>query len=351
MDWRLRLRLRLKRELLRLAQYNPQNFTSIQTSERKALVNAEKIKNYSNSYSRIVFDPRSQSFKGHFFNERDVYRLKNIIVEPRQGVMYSENGQLISESTYWTTSGFYESYPWNPKPRLIRKTIKVDELICLSSNAFGHWMIEDLGSFLYLIESFPNAKILVSKHHPKFVSDLIKLIDKEIIYSDGPVKVSSILMVTRQNDGGWMHDKDLEILKKFQEGLPIRSDSSYSRIYATRKNLRRSPQNEHQIEALFEEFSFKVLNLGNLDFIDEINIMTNVQILAGIHGSWWTNAIWMKNDTRVIDIVNENYWTEYSHRVCSLNKIKYDYFKYSGEFKKQINISNLQEYLSTILIK
>jgi len=212
-------------------------------------------------------------------------------------------------------------------------------------------MIEDLGSFLYLIESFPNAKILVSKHHPKFVSDLIELIDKEVIYSDGPVKVSSIMMVTRQNDGGWMHDRDLEMLKKFQEGLPIRSGSSYNRIYATRKNLRRSPQNEHQIEALFEEFSFKVLDLGNLDFIDEINIMTNVQILAGIHGSWWTNAIWMKSDTKVIDIVNENYWTEYAHRVCSLNKIKYDYFKYSGEFKKQINISNLRKYLSTILIK
>jgi len=343
----LRLKLRFKRELLKIIGYKPNNFISIYRAEKKPLNFAEKVDNYSQIVFQEFYDPRSERITGHLFNARDIFKLTNVIVEPNQGLIYSQEGKLVSESTNWTTSNLYESFPWNP--RKITKKVGLNEVINLTSNAFGHWLVHDLGSIIYLIEKFPDSPILVYKNASRFVFELLQELDREVILCEGPLQVNSVLMIAKQNDGGWMHPKDLEILQKFSERFKPSTLDSIERIYASRRLLNRSPKNEKDIERLFKNFNFKILRLEEINFIDEINMFKFTKILAGIHGSWQFNSIWMDKKTKIIDIVNENYWTELIHRVCAMKDIDYKWSIYPGNYRDAVDMKNLEKTLASIL--
>ena len=342
----LRIRLRLKRELVSRLGYKPHQFTSINRAERIPFTRAERIEEYSSNFSIEVADPRSNRSIGHYFNPRDVYLLEDVIVEPKQGLIYSEKGVLISESTNWSTSNLYESFPWNPKR--VSSYLNSPPLINLTSNAFGHWLVEDLASTIFLIKNYPDSLILVSKHRSRFVNELINYLNREVIEVDGPVRVKNLLTVTKQNDSGWMNPKDLEILEQFAREVSPGIHETPSRIYATRRFLKRSPSNEGDIENLFRSFEFSVMRLEDLDFITEIQIMKNASELAGVSGSWQFNSIWMRPGSKMFDIANENYWTELAHRVCHLKKIDYRWSVYSGNFGSAVDLKKLAKDLEAL---
>ena len=342
----LRIRMRLKRELLKLMKYQPHNYTSIVRAEKKPFSQVEKVANYSTPQISEVFDPRSGSMRGHYFNQRDIYIAHDVILEPKLGLTYTIDGRLISESTNWSTSNLYESFPWNPKN--VSSVVSVQPVINLTSNAFGHWLVEDLASTIYLIDKYPSATVLISKSRSRYVSELVKFLDCRVIEIDGPVRVTQLLMITKENDSGWMNPKDLRVLELFQNRIPNVISEQNFKVYATRRSLKRSPLNEPEMEIIFQEYGYQVIKLEDLNFISEISLMKNVTHLAGVSGSWQFNSIWMKPNTTMIDIVNENYWTELAHRVCKLKEIKYQYLVYGGTFNSEVNLEHLRDFLDLI---
>lgn len=339
----LRAKLRLKRMMLSRLGYKPQNFVTINRAEKKPINFAEKIETYSEVYTQVIYDPRSSRMIGHTFNSRGVFKLDNVILEPKQGIIYSSEGQLLMESTNWSTSNLYESFPWNPGKNVSK--LDVNNVINLTSNAFGHWLVEDLGSILYLFDKFPNSPVIVYKNASRFVFELLNHFDREVIFSDSPVKVKSIIMITKQQDSGWMHPRDLENLKAFANKFSKSIPNPVGRVYATRRNLKRSPKNEIKVENLFKKFGFEIVKLEELNFLDEISLMRKTNILAGVSGSWHFNCVWMENKSRILDIVNENYWAELPHRVCSMSVIDYRFYMYSGEFNAELNLEKLEDFL------
>ena len=341
----LRIRMRLKREFVSRAGYKPHNFTSINRSEKIPFLDFEKIDTYSEGEFLEIFDPRSNRMVGHYFNPRIEALVRHVIVEPRQGLIYSKEGQLISESTNWSTSNLYESFPWNPKR--VNQEAPTNLVINLTSSAFGHWLVEDLAPVLYLINKHPEALILVSKNRPRFVSELLEFLGREFFESAGPIRVPNLLTVTHQNDSGWMHPRDLQILENFKKLIP--GETTYGKkIYATRRNLKRSPNNEKDIEFLFRDLGFEVLQLEKMDLVSEINLMKGVQDLAGVAGSWQCNIIWADKAQSMFDIINENYWTELAHRMCGMKNVPYYWKIYSGNFNMPVSYDSLQQDLMKI---
>jgi hypothetical protein len=337
--------MRLKREFLSRTGYKPHNFTTITRSERIPFSEYEQIDTYSEGESQEIFDPRSNRMVGHYFNPRIEALARNVIVEPRQGLIYTKQGKLISESTNWSTSSLYESFPWNPKR--VNQVAPTNLMINLTSNAFGHWLVEDVASSLYLIEKHPEALILVSKSRSRFITELLEFLGREYFESDGPIRVPNLLTVTHQNDSGWMHPRDLQVLEDFKKRIP--GEIAYGKkIYATRRDLKRSPSNEKEIENLFRDQGFEVLQLEKMDLVSEINLMRGVQDLAGVSGSWQFNIIWADKAQTMFDIVNENYWTELAHRVCRMKNVQYNWKIYEGNFKMPVSFGSLQQQLSKI---
>ena len=77
--------------------------------------------------------------------------------------------------------------------------------------------------------------------------------------------------------------------------------------------------------------------------------MNSTQILAGVHGSWLYNCIWMNKGTKTLDIVNENYWTELNHRVPAMKSIDYKWIIYPGNYEDPVDMKNLEKTLASIL--
>jgi hypothetical protein len=338
----------LKRKILRLIGFNPYATASIHDYEMPSKLEKSSLFNYSDPLFHKGIDVRNGRTKGHFFVERNGYQISNVILEPKQGILYTLDGKLILESTSWSSLHQYISFPWNP--RRIENSINVEKGIAISSNPYGHWLIEDLPLVIAAMEFDPFSPLLVARNHPKYVGDFLQTTNREIKYLDGPQIVSSVLIVEKGFDSGWVHPKDrvtLRTYKPFQEAMNSNKNMA-KRIYATRKGLKRSPINELEVEKLFESFGFHVYDLSKLDLLDEISLISGCEVLAGVHGSSFTNEVWMKEGSLAFEITNRNYWTEMDHEQFIEEKIEKETFVYEGNPSDAIPLEALEYKLKTL---
>ena len=133
-------------------RFNPNLWTSIYREEREISSPVEIGATFSEPVSIEVFDPRSQINRGYFFNTRVYFVLHKAIVEPFQGLIWTDSKvpELIKESTRWHPYVLQASFPVRPF-RTGKKTIPAG--IMLTSTPYWHWLIEDLPLTIKLIEN------------------------------------------------------------------------------------------------------------------------------------------------------------------------------------------------------
>jgi capsular polysaccharide biosynthesis protein len=347
-DLNLRRRLFLKRKLLQSLGFRPDLVTSITNKERRSEVKSQELLSYSDPIVCELVDPRNGKKRGNYFHKRSIYLVQNVILEPRQGVYYSENGKLISESSKWSDLFQYRSFPWNGAKST--KELPLENVISLSSNSFGHWLAEDLAGVISAHLNFPNSPIVVLKRPPKYVSDFLDCISTDKIFVDGPVKVKSAIFTERGKDSGWVHPVDFQILREFGPFKKARlRKTSARRIYASRMGLKRSPINELLIAEMFESYGFDSVKLHELNLLDEISLLTNLDFFAGVHGSAFCNQIWMKNGAKSLEIVNENYWTEMDTSQFPNFKLDKHYFSYVGTTTAAVPMTDLSKLIKKLI--
>lgn len=335
-----RISTAFKRKLRTAITGGVPRFTYLRRDEGEVSLDFEVLWRYSEGLNLTSSDPRSDSILGHYFNPREVYRLRNAILEPNLGLVYDSSGALLAESTNWPLHQQFNSFPFIPKG--IDNKLRIGEAIHLSSSGYGHWLLEDLPPTLHLINNLPEAKILVQKNCPKYVKEFLRLLDREIVFINNPIIVDDLFMVGRNQDSGWMHPADLREIRQF----PMIADSlSHSppnqKIYASRMKSKRSPQNELDVQKLHQEFGYEILCLEDLEFIEEISLLSKASHLSGPHGSSFSNMVYMEEGTKVLDIVNANYWTELNHRLASISKIQYHYDIYRGALDGPVDLRSL----------
>jgi hypothetical protein len=334
----------IKKKFLRLLGHRPNAFVSLVDQEKRALRHVKILGNYAGPRAFEVLDPRISKNKGHFFNYRDYLNLKDVILEPKQGLIYSRSGELVLESTNWPSHQLYNSYPWNP--RRAAKLERKADLIFLPSSAYGHWVMEDLPLFLFLIEKFPKSPVLVYSKAPKYVFDLLRFIQNEVIFIDSAVTVESLIMVAKNEDSGWPHPVDLEVLRNhwlIKEKISLQDPMR--KIFASRIGSNRSPRNELAVQNIFKSMGYECYLLHEQNFLEEIALVSECKVLAGFHGSALSNIVWAAKGTLMVDLVNQNYWTEAGHRLAALTGARYLPFAYSGKPTDNINLTKLESFI------
>lgn len=343
----LRLFMKMKRVSRSFVGGNNPKFTYLLRDERPCDVGFEKIGTYSGNCGVQSIDPRNKEDIGHHFNPRFVVVLSEVIIEPQQGLVYSLGGELVAESTVWPLFQLYYSFPW--KPKHITRVIDVGESILVTSNAYGHWLAEDLGSIIHLVSNFPDAKILVSKSAPKYVRDFLSIIDKDFIELEGPARVKNLLFVSKSQDSGWMHPKDVTEIRNFSMfKKAFHQGQAQNSVYATRRNTKRSPRNEKLIEAEFQKNGFEVVALEELNFMDEVKLLAETKYFAGVHGSAHVNSIFMPEGASLLDIVNENYWTELGPRIADIRRQRYIPIIFAGTPLDPVNLELIRQGIETL---
>lgn len=334
----------LKRIALSALGNSPGRVTSLAREENLVEVQAEVLSVYSPGKLQEIFDPRSKLVRGHYFQERKVVRIYDVIVETKQGVVYSQDGKLLRESTCWPPFQFYNSFPWNPGSNYLE--LKVDDAVILSSSSYGHWLLEDLPSTIDILAKHPHAVILVAANPPKYVRDYLSRVDNEVIFLNSPVRVRSLIMIEKSEDSGWPHPQDVITLQNFGSKITSSKEAEDSiQVYASRRKSKRSPANEAEIEKVFSSFGFQVHCLEDFNFYEEINLISNCTYLAGIHGSALMNSVWMSAKSTVYEIVNDSYWTEYGHRLPKIAGHTYKYSTYPGKNTDEVPLGSIRKQL------
>ena len=341
----LRKLLRIKRIARKAINDQTFQITYLLRDERPLEVDCEVLGTYSKGVAIECLDPRSGVALGHSFYPRFEYLLHNVIVEPSQGLLYNLEGKFIAESTTWPLYQLYSSFPWKPQKTV---SAKVEQnAILVSSNSYGHWLAEDLGSTLYLIEKYPDAKIVASKSAPKYVLDLINHLERDVVFLTGPTLMSNIHWVGKSQDSGWMNPEDIYNIRNSQFIKPYLSRGKATKlIYASRRNVKRSPTNEYLLELEMRKAGYEVHQLEKLNFIEEISLLSEAKILASFHGSAHCNAVFMPERTTLVDLVNENYWTELGHRLAESRNQKYRYLTYTGAYSDSIDINKVMKFIT-----
>ena len=339
----LRNHLRIKRIARKAINDQTFQITYLLRDERPLEVDCEVLGTYSKGVAIECMDPRSGVTLGHSFYPRFDYLIHNVIVEPSQGLLYNLEGKFIAESTTWPLYQLYSSFPWKPR-KSVSATVEKNAIL-VSSNSYGHWLAEDLGSILYLIEKYPDAIIVASKSAPKYVLDLINHLERDVVFLTGPTLMSNIHWVGKSQDSGWMNPEDIYNIRNSKFIKPYLSrEKATKSIYASRRNVKRSPSNEYLLELEMTKAGYEVHQLEKLNFIDEVSLLSEAKILASFHGSAHCNAVFMGEWTTLIDLVNENYWTELTHRLAKTQNQNYRHLVYSGKYSEPVDVNKIMKF-------
>jgi hypothetical protein len=230
------------------------------------------------------------SLFSHNFNSKYQIEISNVIVNLENNLIYvtrnrGKESYLLAESSDWPTDRNLitsERPPHNQLPVINYGKIG------LSSSGFYHLINEDLAALLMNKSEFP---ILNYQGNSKLVSQVLSMLNQEIIATPKWVFVENLSFVTRGLDLGYLHPEGLSSLRKYAQHTSV-GQNLKEKIYVSRIGTRRSIHGEEVIAEHLANQGFKILKAENLTFKEQIELFLNVEILIGVHGAGLTNGIW-----------------------------------------------------------
>jgi len=343
-----------KRQLLSAINIKPNSWNTARREERPLINLKIDYGLYSKGETIEMVDPRSNTIIGNYFQPRSKFEVNNVIIEPTQGLVFAKNSkvELLRECTRWPVHWVNSSFPITPHKWVVyRKTIKKG--ILLTANPFYHWLVEDLPGTISAMETFPQEiPLIVIKKPPNYVEDFLKTTTRSVIRTSNFANVHKLYIVDKGSSSGWPQPTDLKILNNYE---PFKSAKKRTQrdeyIYISRLKSSRSPSNENEIQLLFEKNGFTVYYLENYDLLQQISIISSARVIAGIHGAGLTNLIWMEKNCTVLDIVNENYWTEAYFKASFISGVKYESYVYEGTYSSKLNLQELNKKIQKIILE
>ena len=191
------------------------------------------------------------------------------------------------------------------------------------NNNYWHWMYDSL-SRLGLLENNLSLKdfnyFLVPDKKYKFQIETLKLlgIEKKSISSKKYKHIFANNLTATNHP--WQHSqsahRDIENVPKWislwlrEKFLKFKSNKKfYKKIYIDRSDSKFSDRkiiNEDKIKKLLIKKKFKILKLSNFSFVEQIAIFNSAKIIVGNHGAGFTNLIFCKKKTTVIEFKDRN---------------------------------------------
>ena len=97
-----------------------------------------------------------------------------------------------------------------------------------------------------------------------------------------------------------------------------RSDSSHKHCQVI---------NNNEIKKFLKLKGFKILKLSNLSFKKQIDIFSNSKLIVGPHGAGFSNLVFCRKNTKVIEIKPKNHPNKVYETISKINKLNYNSIK------------------------
>ena len=85
--------------------------------------------------------------------------------------------------------------------------------------------------------------------------------------------------------------------------------------------------NDEEIKTYLRKKGFTVYRVGELNFFEQIYLFQNAKIIIGAHGAAFTNLIFCKEDTKVLDIIPENHPNTVDETIAKIKNLNFRFIK------------------------
>lgn len=233
------------------------------------------------------------------FRGRALYRIQNAQVDSATGYIYDSHFKLLADFISWSVPAALAD-----RPALPLRPVKVknqEDSLFLGTQGFYHWLIEDFPAYLLAKKAIPDSKTYVKRRSPSFVKEALNLLQED--FSELPVSaVIPSLIAVSKGVALVPNEVDLNVLREFGNSLET-SGIGPQKIYISRRDSGRMPENETEIEALLVSRGFELVQLTQYSLLEQITLFKNVRMVIGTHGAGLANLAWCDpKATKVIEI-------------------------------------------------
>ena len=311
------------------------------------LVNKKYIVDYENDEPQfqelekyqIIFDKKYHKYlskqkliKHYEFKKQvsqNVFFYNNIIVDTLTGVHLNSFNYKIKKSSL--------KYPSLVPYTFLSKINNISEefdhkknyyFIPSLNKAYYHRWLDGLIYLYYL--SLLNGKytLIVLDKIPDSVKQIILCFKDEFDIHYVSSRFINLPRTIKFNHISWAKHSPVitkKISKYFKSKVlskPI-NINSFDKIFIGRKKTpTRKILNNEEVIKTFEDYGFKVVYLEEYSIAEQAYLFNNARIIAGLHGAGFTNLIFCKPDTKVIELQNLVNVTTY---FMISNQLKLDY--------------------------
>lgn len=175
------------------------------------------------------------------------------------------------------------------------------------SMGYYHWLTEVAVKFLLFRDEILTGKIVLPENSPRFVTDFLELFafdNIEHIRENVFFKNLNVITNPRTNH---YYREHLDILREQLFSKVIAGTANARRrIYVSRKHARaRKVVNEDEVVESLKQFGFECVHLENASTEEQVNLFRNCECLISIHGAALTNAVFMPDGARVVELYPE----------------------------------------------
>ncbi len=323
-----------KRKIIRALTNNHGEYCSLFSGEVESNLVFEVKTEYSSLTHTQDFNQSKFTQEAHVFDSRKLIDIKNVSVDTKSGIVFSNDASIIAESSSWPSDRLILSSPYLPRFSAQEVSSNFVNLV-LPANGYYHWLIEDLPLFIFALRNTKeNFKVFYFKDAPNYVKDFIREIDAEKIEVSRGIKLPNLRFVTRGPDTGWPLSADIfELRNHF--GIGKNNPPSGSKIYISRVNSKRSPIFERQLEKELDNAGWDVICMQELILSEQIKAFSMASKVCGVHGAGLAGISWMNSGSKIIELSPSKYVPCFS-RLASIVNVDYELVNYEKENSQKI---------------
>jgi hypothetical protein len=185
-----------------------------------------------------------------------------------------------------------------------------------SSCSYYHWLLDELPRLLLATsESFNSIICSRDSSQHRQALEMIGTQGKQIVYTDtnrrlpGNHYSADILIAPSYiSPVGEPSPLLVKLLKDFAKSVVSESITYPAKIYISRSKARgRRLLNEEKLYPILEAAGFRVINLEDLTWHEQINLFHNAQEIISPHGAGLANIVFCSNAPKVIELFHSSY--------------------------------------------
>lgn len=127
------------------------------------------------------------------------------------------------------------------------------------------------------------------------------------------------------NNDSWFYPNlyDILLISGTIRKLIIKDSTKDERVFISRKG-RRAVVNEKEVIEVVKEFGFRIIEDVPRSVKEQILIYRHAKVIIGPHGASFSNILWCKPQTMLIELFANNYYPPYYKYLASILNLQYN---------------------------